>query len=60
MLLSRESMLKLCKHFQSTKNLQGIHLNNNGIVSDEQYMLKLMRCFGLDMKDFPSARQGQE
>jgi hypothetical protein len=51
--INKTNMMYLCTEMQYAKLLLSIHLNDNGITEDFEYMYEILDSFGIYPKDIP-------
>ena len=51
--LTKDYLRDIFKYISSSRLLMGIHLNDNGITSNFDFMLELIDMLGLSQDDIP-------
>ena len=51
--LSKDYLREIFKQVASSRLLMGIHLNDNGITSNFDFMIELIDIIGLNIDDIP-------
>jgi len=57
MCITKEHMFKLVDYLKNVKLLMCLHLSDNGIARDEEYMMEILEKFGMENTDLPFIRQ---
>jgi hypothetical protein len=55
--INKKNMMRLCTELQYAKLLLSVHLNDNGISIDYDYMLEVLDIFGIFFKDIPQIKK---
>jgi hypothetical protein len=53
MRFDRERIIQLCNYILEAKLLMGIHLNDNGISLDNDFMSEILDIFAIGINDIP-------
>lgn len=51
--MPQEQMVTFCMSMKRAKFLMGVHLSDNGITQNEQYMEEVLQIFDLGLEDIP-------
>jgi hypothetical protein len=61
MKIERNNLMELCKKIIISRLIMSVHLNDNGISFDQEYMLEVLDIFGMSKQDIPLIKyEGKE